>query len=401
MEQNHSALNEPEAPQIEAVPAEVISEPQVPVSEAAPAEDIKKKKHNGGVWVFLTILALTLVASIVIIIMGVKSNLIKGNLPDSDPVGVTDDDKPFSLIQNATPKVDYTVGEDEILPIPVIVEKVKPSIVGIVADNSFGSGFFISENGYILTNAHVIDGAANITVYDIDERSYSATLIGSDEQTDIAVIKVEGSGFPAVEIGDSDVLEIGETVVAIGNPRGMELYGTVTSGIVSGTNRAVTVGGITFDLIQTDASINGGNSGGALVNHFGQVIGVTNAKIAGSAYEGLAFAIPVSTAVPIANELIAYGKVTGRPVIGISGYDVSSYYGPGGVYVVEVNYDSDAYAKGLQAGDIITAVNGEEIISVKALSAKIGSMQAGDTVTLFVYRDGRYFTLDVKLMSND
>ncbi len=402
MFENENLQNETPQETVTPTAAEPIEEPiqatpvtdEPPVSEQSETEPPKKKKGNKGVWVFLGILVTAIIASGLIIAVSLRNPITEmPNYVEKNPQGTTE------ITQNSTPGVEYTVDEDGILSVPEIVTKVKPSVVGIVTESGFGSGFFISDDGYILTNAHVVSNAQTLTVYDSNEKTYNATIVGSDNQTDIAVIKIEGTGFPAVEIGDSDVLQLGETVVAIGNPRSMELYATVTSGIVSGLDRTISVEGVDFKLIQTDASINSGNSGGALINHFGQVIGITNAKFANS--EGLGFAIPANTAIPIVNELITNGRVTGRPVIGITGQDLSSYYGMTGVYVTDVRVDSDAYQKGLQPGDIITAINGEAISSVNALSAKIGAMNAGDTVTLFVYRNGRYFTLDVKLMAND
>ncbi len=395
-------FNETQQETVTPTPAEPVEEVTNPV-EATPVteetqppeeEQPKKKKGNKGVWVFLGILVTAIIASGLIIAVSLRhSGADMPNFVEKGPEGTTE------ITQNPTPGVEYTVSEDGILSVPEIVGKVKPSVVGIVTESGFGSGFFINADGYILTNAHVVANSQSVTVYDSNEKTYNATIVGSDNQTDIAVIKIEGTDFPAVEIGDSAMLKLGETVVAIGNPRSMELYASVTSGIVSGLDRTISVEGVDFNLIQTDASINSGNSGGALINHFGQVIGITNAKFANS--EGLGFAIPANTAIPIVNELIANGRVTGRPVIGIMGQDLNTFYGMKGVYVTDVRQDSDAYKKGLQPGDIITAVNGEEVSTVNALSAKIGSMSAGDTVTLFVYRNGRYFTLDVKLMPND
>lgn len=397
--QQETVTPTPEEEIIEPVEATPVTEEiaETPVTEETQPpeeEQPKKKQSNKGVWVFLGILVCAIIASGLIIAVSLKHPVT--DTPDyveQNPESTTE------ITQNSTPGVEYTVSEDGILTVPEIVDKVKPSVVGIVTESGFGSGFFISTDGYILTNAHVVANSQSLTVYDSNEKTYNATIVGSDNQTDIAVIKVEGADFPAVEIGDSDMLKLGETVVAIGNPRSMELYASVTSGIVSGLDRTISVEGIDFNLIQTDASINSGNSGGALINHFGQVIGITNAKFTGS--EGLGFAIPANTAIPIVNELITNGRVTGRPVIGIMGQDLNTYYGMKGVYVTDVRLDSDAYKKGLQPGDIITAINGEEVSTVNSLSAKIGSMNAGDTVTLFVYRNGRYFTLDVKLMPND
>lgn len=302
------------------------------------------------------------------------------------------------------------------LTIPQIAEKVKPSVVGIVVETQSqtpyfgiegtqagtGSGFIITDDGYIVTNSHVVDGASKITVF-LDDVSgeYPATIIGSDPISDIAVIKINATGLPYVEFGDSDKLVIGETVVAIGNPYGLELAGTVTSGIVSSANRTITNREREMKVIQTDAAINPGNSGGPLINTRGQVIGINTMKIATNNSESLGFAIPISDAVDIINSLIKNGYVTDRPLIGISGQDIdemaSRVYGlPQGVYVAQVDAKSDAKAKGIQPYDIIIEANGKPVKSMAQLNAIKDEFKAGDSLPLKIWRSGK--TMDVTIV---
>ena len=257
------------------------------------------------------------------------------------------------------------------LSIPEIVEKVTPSVVGVSSTLSkgkaTGSGIIMTADGYIVTNAHVVEGAENVTVLLDSKNEYDAEIVGSDAQTDIAVLKIStDEKITPAEFGNSDDLVVGETAVAIGNPLGFELYSTVTSGIISGLDRELTIEDKLLRLIQTDAAINGGNSGGALVNSFGQVIGISSAKIVTIDAEGMGFAIPINDAVPIIHELINHGYVTGRPLIGIAGFDIDErtayYYNmKEGVYVAQIKENSPASMAGIKAGDIIFSANGEEI----------------------------------------
>lgn len=303
----------------------------------------------------------------------------------------------------------------EELTIPQIAVKVKPSVVGIVVEtqsaNSYyglrgtntgtGSGFIITEDGYIVTNAHVVEGASKITVF-LDDVSgeYPATIVGSDSVSDIAVIKINANNLPYVELGDSDNLVVGETVVAIGNPYGLELAGTVTSGIVSSANRTITNNEREVSVIQTDAAINPGNSGGPLINTKGQVIGINTMKISSTDSESLGFAIPISDAVDIINSLMKNGYVTNRPLIGISGQDIdemaSRVYGlPQGVYVTSVDASSYAKVKGIQPYDIIVGANGQTVTSMSQLNAIKDKFKAGDNLTLKIWRSGK--TLEVTI----
>ena len=297
-----------------------------------------------------------------------------------------------------------------------VVKAVKNSIVTIetYTSQSFdvsaeGSGIIESKDGYILTNEHVIDGATNIAVVTSDGKSYTAKLIGKDMRTDLAVVKIDASNLTAATFGNSDQLEVGETVLAIGNPGGIEFSGSVSTGIVSAVDRDVPVGeseSYTLKCIQTDAAINPGNSGGALVNMYGQVVGITSSKIEATGYEGMGFAIPVNTAKPIVNDLIQYGYVQNRVKIGLSVTPINSaeataYGVPAGLAVANVDKSSDAYGK-LQTNDIITKIDGTDVTSYDQFYTKMSAHKAGDSVTLTVYRytTKNTFQVSVKLQQD-
>ena len=292
------------------------------------------------------------------------------------------------------------------LSTPDIIQKVLPSVVGITTATASGagsgSGIVFSEDGYIVTNQHVIKDAISITATLSDGSEYEAALVGQDERTDLAVIKIAASNLTAAAIGNSDELVQGETVLVIGNPLGETLSGSTTQGIVSALGREIEVEGRIMHYLQTDAAVNPGNSGGPLVNAAGLVVGVTSAKISSSYTEGLGFAIPINEAVPVIEELINNGYVTGRPIIGISGENVSAqvsalYKIPEGVYVRYIDPDSGAYSAGIQPGDVITALNGKEIKTISELNNERDNYSAGDTVTLTVFRSGNVRNIDVVL----
>ncbi|MDO4174742.1 MAG: trypsin-like peptidase domain-containing protein [Eubacteriales bacterium] len=320
--------------------------------------------------------------------------------------GTTDD-------SNAT-KVSIQDTAEDLGSYSEIYEKVSPSVVAVVVDEiqagseSSGSGVIMSEDGYVITNNHVVEGGDKFTVILADSTSYDAQLIGTDEQTDLAVLKIEATGLTAAEFGNSDDVKVGDRAFAIGSPGGIEYQNSFTGGFISAINRDVTINDRVMSLIQTDTAINPGNSGGALINSAGQVIGITSSKLSassmsGASIEGMGFAIPMNTTKEIVDELIAYGHVTGRPAIGISGYDIdesrASYFNlPQGVYVSSVDTASDAYAKGIQSGDIITGVNGSEITSMSEINEVKNELSAGDTITLTIYRDGATQDITITLI---
>ena len=308
---------------------------------------------------------------------------------------------------------DTTFSDEEgALCLQDIYSSVIDSVVSISSmtssGTSSGTGIIMSSDGYVITNHHVITGALVISVLTNDNQEFEAALVGSDEMSDLAVLKIDARGLQAAEFGDSSKLRVGDSVVAIGDPLGVQLRGTMTNGIISAINRDLTVGDRTMTLIQTNAALNNGNSGGPLINCYGQVIGINTVKMssyytATASVEGLGFAIPISVAKPIIDELIENGYVAGRPAIGISGDSLPSYYRtyyrlPEGVYVTSVNEGSDAKAKGIREGDIVTAINGEKICSIDELNTVKNQYAAGDEVTLTIYRSGTYYEVTVTLV---
>lgn len=266
-----------------------------------------------------------------------------------------------------------------------------------------GSGVVISSDGYIATNNHVIEGASKITVRLTTGEEYEATLIGTDSQTDVAVIKVEGVTLSPVTYGDSDQLVVGDTAIAIGNPLG-ELGGTVTNGIISALDREIELENQTMTLLQTNADINPGNSGGGLFNDKGELIGLVVAKSAGTNVEGLGFAIPVNVVKEVVQSIIDVGYVQGRPVLGVSVVDISSaqlayQYGVNqlGVYIAGLTEGTKAEKSGLKAGDCIVAIEDTQISSTADLKKILQEYKVGDSVNVIVSRNGKLATVKVEL----
>ena len=252
-----------------------------------------------------------------------------------------------------------------------------------------------------------LDGANSVTVTLLsDESEHEARLVGTDSVSDLAVLKIEAQDLKPAEFGQSDSLQVGDDVIAIGNPLGTELNGTMTNGIVSAINRNVIFGGHSMTLIQTNAAINEGNSGGPLINEHGQVVGVTNMKAFTTGVEGICFAIPTSVIQPVVDALIADGQVNGRASIGIviGALDAAAaeYYDlPQGLYVESVAEGSDAEKQGIQPGDIVTAVNGQTVTTTYEVNAIKEAFSVGDTMTLTIYRDGETFDVTVTLMDTN
>lgn len=278
-----------------------------------------------------------------------------------------------------------------------------------------GTGIIMSEDGYILTNAHVIADdeygvGTKISVRLYDETEYDAVIVGYDKQTDLAVLKADASELVPAEFGSSSSLKVGDPALAIGNPLGFDLFGTLTAGYVSGLNREISVNDTTMKLIQTDAAINNGNSGGPLINQFGQVVGINSMKLSSSyssssaTIEGLGFAIPIDDAKKIIDDLTANGFVTGRPQLGITYKDLSQgsgYYMQGGsssgVMVAGVNENGPADKAGIKAGDIIVGADGELVSGAEDLKAAINEYEAGETIHLTIIRNRNYYDVDVTL----
>ena len=272
----------------------------------------------------------------------------------------------------------------------------------------WGSGIILSEDGLILTNTHVIENCDTASVTLFDNSSYDAALVGADSTSDIAVLRIEATGLTPASFSDSAELAIGDQVAAIGNPLGETFRMTLTDGIISAIDRGISYNGHSMTLLQTNTAINEGNSGGALFNMYGQVIGVTNMKMMSSysSIEGIGFAIPSSTIAAVADSLMQYGEVRGRTAIGITvgaiPENVTSHYDlPTGLYVSAVEEKSDAAAKGIQQGDIITAVNGNPASATSDILTVKNTLSVGDTITFTIWRDGEIFDVDVTLVDEN
>ena len=283
-----------------------------------------------------------------------------------------------------------------------IYSKVIPSVVSIVATDgsstSSGTGVVMNADGYLLTNAHVVEGATAIQVMLHDDTVYTAQSMGSDRISDLAVLHIDAKNLTPAEFGDSDALRVGDAVVAIGDPLGIELRGTMTDGIISAINRDINSHGRAMTLIQTTAALNAGNSGGPLVNCYGQVIGINTMKIGDYAsdggVEGLGFAIPSTTVKQVVEELIVRGYVSGRPDLGLDGSMISSFYQyyyhlPRGMLVEVVDPESDAAAQGVQQGDILLALNNIRIADLDTVEQIVYSLDVGDQVEAVFYRNNR------------
>ena len=390
---------------------EAIPEPQYPPAYLNHSVPKKRKKSKGGFRFVTTALCFCLLGTVfgaggaiavnyfaqedetvdqqqmTILVEGIRENTVIETIQ-------LDTGKELTAAEVYAANVNSTVG---------ITTSVTTNVWGFQTTSAAsGSGFIISTDGYILTNYHVIDDADSITVSLFDGTTYEALLIGYDESNDIAVLKVDAENLPPVILGDSENLNVGDQVVAIGNPLG-ELTFSLTSGLVSAMDREVTLSStVTMNLIQTDCAINSGNSGGALFNMYGEVIGVTNAKYSSSSsseasIDNIGFAIPVNSIRSIVESIIEKGYIA-NPYIGISVMDVSEetqLYGvPAGVAVQAVSEGSPAEEAGLQTGDIITSVNGIDMDS-NALVDYVGASAIGDPLTLDIYRQGQTLTITV------
>ena len=330
-------------------------------------------------------------------------------LPTEETMGASEEESPTIALQQCPQSVENVPMEGG-LSLQEIYSRNIDSVVSITSVSrsatSTGTGVVFSENGYIVTNCHVVEGAMAISVSLTDARAFDAMLIGSDAVSDLAVLCISAADLSPAEFGDSGALQVGDSVVAIGDPLGAQFHGTMTNGIVSAINRDVTTGGRTLTLIQTNAALNSGNSGGPLINCYGQVIGINTMKIStfvdNAGVEGLGFAIPSTTVKEIVDQLISQGYVSGRPTLGITGESISRfymrYYGfPAGLYITEVDSGSDAAQQGIQPGDILLSIDSTRITDMDGLNTALYSHQAGDTVKVSIYRAGIQYNLELKL----
>ena len=301
-------------------------------------------------------------------------------------------------------------------PVVRVAKTVGPAVVGItnkaVARDFFnrpieaegvGSGVIFRKDGYIVTNNHVIAGAKELIVSLSDGNTINGELVGTDELTDIAVVKVNANDLPVATFGNSDEIMVGEPAIAIGNPMGLEFQGSVTVGVISALNRTLSLNDRLVKLIQTDAAISPGNSGGALLNYDGEVIGINSAKLATDGVEGMGFAIPINTVQNIINEIMEKGYVA-RPYLGVTIFDrqTAARYGyqltiDSGVYIFQIQIDGPADRAGLQRGDVILSVDGKAVNSVQEVRAEIAAKKVGDKISIKYERDGAEHTVDLTL----
>lgn len=316
----------------------------------------------------------------------------------------------------------------KVLTVPEIAEKVGPSVVGVInkttvqpqryydpfsgryyyygdpntegqtVQQGSGSGIIFQSDGYIVTNQHVIDGASEISVILNTGEEFAATLVGQDTKTDLAVLKIDpgSTQLTAATFGDSTAVQVGELAVAIGNPMGQEFSGSVTAGIISAVNRTMSIENRTYNLLQTDAAINAGNSGGALINQFGEVIGINSVKLSTTGVEGMGFAIAISEAKPIIDDLMSSGYVTGRPLVGINIKDTGY-----GLFIANVVEGSGAAEAGLKVYDMILEVDGQKVSSTQEVNTIRDKKKAGDYLTFKVLRDGETMEFQVRLMEDN
>ena len=389
----------------------------MPAAAAPKAVRQEKRRSRKGLWTFLVILAVlvgvVLGVAIVSALRGGNTDGYGDDFDDGDHdassiVDIFQSDVPTIPRADTDPDLRFyceKAGEEK-LTIQQVYQRVNPATVLVLTDlgekASVGTGVILTADGYILTNYHVIENSNSVKVTMYDGTSYDATIVGYDESNDIAVLKIDASDLTPVVLGDSDTLNVGDSVVAIGNPLG-ELTFSLTTGVVSALDRPVTLStGTTMNLIQTDCAINSGNSGGALFNLYGEVIGITNAKYSSSgssseaSIDNIGFAIPIDQVRSIFESIITNGYIV-KPYIGVTVSDVSSEsqsYGlPQGAAVRSVTENGPAAEAGLQENDIITAVNGETITGSNDLVKLVKASAAGDTLELTVYRQGQTTTL--------
>ena len=403
-----------------------------PLEDQGSAGEKDNKNKKPPVWRFVGLVALVaaliVATSLAFAGKGKESPSLTGTEDGELPENFTDFfSSYYTSTQEETPeinippletKADFRIAEPESageeLSLQEIYRKCSVSIVAIAgyAENStgysWGTGVVLSEDGLILTNTHVIEGCDSASVKLYDDSSYEAKLIGADSISDLAVLKIEAAGLIPAEFGDSTALSVGDRVTAIGNPLGEDFRMTMTDGIVSAIERGVSFKGHSMTLLQTNTALNEGNSGGALFNMYGQVVGITNMKMMSSysSIEGIGFAIPSATVRTVVNSLVEYGEVKGRPSIGLTAGSIppnaaEHYELPEGLYVSDVQAGSDAEAKGIMAGDIITAVNGQSVTDTADIIRIRNSLSVGDTMTLTIWRFGESFDVEIVLMETN
>jgi len=398
-----------------------------------PSTDNTKKKRKVPRWIWVVGIILAILIALALAVNHLISTYTISNISDPNSNIMDDWQSYFNTYYNNDTiteaeynmeKTTYTgnysmtldASDGEEISLQEIYKKCQPTTVYITAktsgttpSTSMGTGIIISSDGLIVTNAHIIDGAETAVVKLFDDSEYDATLIGGDSQSDLAVLKIDAENLTPAVFADSGKLEVGDEVVAIGNPLKSSLTGTMTNGIISAINRGVTYNGHSMTLIQTNAAINEGNSGGPLIDMCGRIIGITNMKMRSNytTVEGIGFAIPSTTIMEVVNQFVSNGAITGRPSMGITVGPISQsnadYFDiPVGLYISAVVKGSDAELQGIQPGDILIKVNGKEVAVNSDVSSIRDQMSVGAKMDLTIWRDGEYkeFTITLKEMSD-
>ena len=391
--------------------------------ERPKTEKKKKRSKSTWLWIGLPVLVLVLIVGTSLAFAGTGSTA-PGAMP-SDWSDYLENFYQSSQSDTLETSIERTVleqpftlplaqpGEQE-LSLQELYAACADSIVGITAypedqDGYYwGTGIIADEAGLIVTNAHVIEGCASAEVTLYNNESYEALLVGADAVSDLALLKIDCSGLPAASFGDISSLSVGDPVAAIGNPLSEEFRSTLTNGIISAIDRGMNYNGHTMSLLQTNAAINQGNSGGALFNMYGQVVGITNMKMMSyfSSIEGIGFAIPSSTVKAVVDQLAENGEVRGRPSIGITvgaipQEAVENYELPEGLYISAVAENSDAAAQGIREGDILLAIDGQSVSTTEEVAAIRDTKGVGDSLRFTIWRQGETFEVDVRLMDTN
>lgn len=381
---------------------------------------VPKKKRWLGLWIFLAVMGVVAAVVVVFALLNGQNRTADHDAADDSSEDASSIVDIFSLQQTTIPrytaydpslKLEILADHGQELTAQEVYAKVNPATVLVVAQTgesaSIGTGVIMTEDGYVITNAHVISGGESCWVMLAGGWDYDAELVGFDADQDIAVLKlVDAEGLPTVEFGDSELAEVGDQVYAIGNPLGVELRGTMTEGIISAINRNVELEGRTLNVLQTTAALNNGNSGGPLINRYGQVIGINTLKMSGTGapdeatVEGLGFALPISSAYFVINDIIASGEYHGTPALGIMVSAMETDNGDSLVMAISVSEGSSAEEAGVLPGDIILAVDGRSVQTTAELMAIRRGHAVGDTMTLTLLRDGNSFDVDVVLRSS-
>ena len=392
----------------------------LPESARPAPPPVPKKKRRLGLWIFLAVMGVVAAVVVVFALLNGQNRTADHDAADDSSEDASSIVDIFSLQQTTIPrytaydpslKLEILADHGQELTAQEVYAKVNPATVLVVAQTgesaSIGTGVIMTEDGYVITNAHVISSGESCWVMLAGGWDYDAELVGFDADQDIAVLKlVDAEGLPTVEFGDSELAEVGDQVYAIGNPLGVELRGTMTEGIISAINRNVELEGRTLNVLQTTAALNNGNSGGPLINRYGQVIGINTLKMSGTGapdeatVEGLGFALPISSAYFVINDIIASGEYHGTPALGIMVSAMETDNGDSLVTAISVSEGSSAEEAGVLPGDIILAVDGRSVQTTAELMAIRRGHAVGDTMTLTLLRDGNSFDVDVVLRSS-